>query len=184
MLFQLLLDAQIEGANAAAVDTETGYIIEVAFPWANFGHSAVDNGHEVAFVTTPWDKKTDEEWVGNWVGTWGAAELTNDAELWGGSEKIAETGKIVLNGYTHAENSLNADLNIEVYPNPASHVLNIRSNIDISNIKIYSVSGQLLKDLRLNASEKSVDVAELKDGFYLLKVEANDGVHTISFLKK
>ena len=151
-------------------------------PWANFGHTSVDNGHEVAFVSTPWDKKTDTEWEGVWAGTWGAAELTYDAELWAGTDKIAETGMFVLNGYTNLENKSANDLNIEVYPNPANQVLNIRSNNEISNMKIYNMSGQLLKNHIVNAREKSIDVAELKGGLYLLKVETNERVRTIRFV--
>ena len=108
-LFDLLLDTPIDGSNAVAVETASGYAIEVVFPWANFGHSSVDNGHEVAFVSTPWDKKTDTEWEGVWAGTWGAAELTYDAELWAGTDKIAETGTIILSGKPWEAPTLSSD---------------------------------------------------------------------------
>ena len=58
---------------------------------------------------------------------------------------------------------------VRVYPNPVKNILTIEytSNNDKPNYKLYDISGKLL----LEGSGSKVDLSELKNGIYFIKVE-------------
>jgi hypothetical protein len=69
-----------------------------------------------------------------------------------------------------------------IYPNPTTSVLRINSNTSLSiSYRIYSVNGAELINATLDNSEEEIDVSNLADGLYFIKI--NDGT-TKSFLVK
>lgn len=72
---------------------------------------------------------------------------------------------------------------LKVYPNPTNHLLNIDTKGEkVREIKIYSVSGQLM--LSLNPTSLAIDVAHLKNGAYIIQVSTDSGVAHSRFIKK
>lgn len=71
----------------------------------------------------------------------------------------------------------NSNANPLVYPNPATTELNISS--DISLVEIYSLTG--VKVLSLSNPASRIDVSNLEDGVYIVKIEKRGG--GISFQK-
>ena len=68
----------------------------------------------------------------------------------------------------------------KLYPNPVKNILNIKTNAVIDNVEVYSVMGQ--KVMSVNA--KTIDVSQLKQGIYLLKIEAGDAKYkSLRFIK-
>ncbi|MGY0392744.1 DUF5074 domain-containing protein [Bizionia sp. KMM 8389] len=67
--------------------------------------------------------------------------------------------------------SVNAEAiaDLKMYPNPASNVFNIQSNIQIMDVEIYSVTGKLVKQFK-NSAKKSFNISNLKPGMYLVKI--------------
>jgi hypothetical protein len=64
----------------------------------------------------------------------------------------------------------NQDL-ISVQPNPANDNITIKlANAEAVNVNIFSVSGELIKDVRINNSTTTVDVSDLSNGIYFVKV--------------
>ena len=75
-------------------------------------------------------------------------------------------------------NSLKA---FEVYPNPASSVVNVKLNEGIKWIEIYSLDGKRL----ITSVEKNINIADLPSGIYLIKVTDNrDKIGIKKFMKK
>ncbi|MDR7211621.1 T9SS type A sorting domain-containing protein [Flavobacterium piscis] len=69
----------------------------------------------------------------------------------------------------------------EVYPNPTASLLNITSNDEIKLIAIYSLDGKLI----LETKENKVDVSNLQNGLYIIKVTTNQNeVATKKFVKR
>ena len=69
----------------------------------------------------------------------------------------------------------------EVYPNPTSSLLNITSNDEIKSMTIYSLDGKLILDTK----ENKVDVSNLQNGLYIIKVTTDqNGVGTKKFVKR
>lgn len=67
------------------------------------------------------------------------------------------------------------EMNVLLYPNPASHIVHIKPNdgIIITSIQLYDISG---KKINVTLSdEKTLDVTSLSNGIYLLNIFSEDG---------
>lgn len=72
-----------------------------------------------------------------------------------------------------------------VYPNPAETVVSIDSEVPISNVKLYSMSGILLLNQEDNDSQSvKFDVSSLTPGLYVLKIVKENGTIETFKLKK
>ena len=60
---------------------------------------------------------------------------------------------------------------VKVYPNPASHIVNIETSVD-SKIRMYDFNGkQVVSEQNVNANQQeSIDVSKLVPGVYMIKV--------------
>ncbi len=76
--------------------------------------------------------------------------------------------------------------NLNIFPNPATSILNINSKTSINNIVISNVIGQSVMTINnINADNYSVEVAGLAKGVYLLNIENVDGTSSIvKFVKR
>jgi len=63
----------------------------------------------------------------------------------------------------------------EIYPNPASSFFVIRSPLPVKDIKIYDVSGKLVKEIGLSSSpnEPKISPKGIRAGVYILKIAQN-----------
>jgi hypothetical protein len=65
---------------------------------------------------------------------------------------------------------------LEVYPNPTSDIINLTANTDkIKQIKLFSITGQLLLDERVDNKEHSISVRSFAAGTYYLDVILESG---------
>lgn len=96
-----------------------------------------------------------------------------------GSGKIA-----VLENRTITLSSNTVDLKrntIKIYPNPSSSILNIESNYEIKEIKVFNIFGNEI----LKTTSNSLNVAELSQGVYLLEILGKNNRKAIKrFIKK
>ena len=77
------------------------------------------------------------------------------------------------------KNILNS--NFAVYPNPFIDNLNISENVKVEGLKLYSITGQLVKQ---NKNSNSINVSELSKGSYLLEVNADSSREVKIVIKK
>ena len=94
--------------------------------------------------------------------------------------------------FYHPENcktenlSLKAD--IQVYPNPATSKIYIAANnLKLTNIKMYSAIGSLVKQISfdaLTANKNSISINDLKSGVYYLQLIDGDQIFSAKFIKK
>lgn len=88
--------------------------------------------------------------------------------------------------YNYNESTANLNdfslINFAVYPNPATSVLNIdNSNFSIKNVEVYNLLGKKM----LTSTSNKVNVENLVNGIYLLKVQDDKGnMATKRFVKK
>jgi len=73
------------------------------------------------------------------------------------------------------------DKNWMVYPNPVNNVLTIenKAQVKITEVVIYTITGQRIKTLNTNSTTVKVDVAELASGMYMLHAQDADGITLI-----
>ncbi len=72
-----------------------------------------------------------------------------------------------------------------VYPNPANHQLFISSKIsNINAIQLFDVQGKLVKEITQANALEVIDISELENNLYILKVYTNNGIKTSKILKQ
>lgn len=77
------------------------------------------------------------------------------------------------------------DLNgFEYFPNPVNDKLSLRAQNNIQNVSIYNILGQEVVRMAPNAISSDVDMTELSNGAYFVKVTINDKTETIKVIKK
>lgn len=80
------------------------------------------------------------------------------------------TTKIFKNNIATLSIEENVIENIALYPNPTNSILNIKTSLVIKEVSIYSLLGETLFKTKL----KTIDVSNLQDGLYILKVETEN----------
>lgn len=70
---------------------------------------------------------------------------------------------------------------IELYPNPVSDYLNIKSNSKVENVSVYDFNG---RKINVKMEGNKVDVSSLPSGNYLINIETKEGKTTEKFIKK
>lgn len=71
----------------------------------------------------------------------------------------------------------------KLYPNPVHNRLTIESELNMQLIQIYSINGDLLKTQPTQSKKTTIDVAGLTKGLYFVKIEAEDGIRYLKFVK-
>ena len=73
---------------------------------------------------------------------------------------------------------------ISMFPNPTSNMLTITSANKMDAITVYSVVGQEVMNVNVNADNTVLNVSGLQDGIYLVKVISEGKVSTSKFIKQ
>ena len=78
--------------------------------------------------------------------------------------------------------SENNETGTAIYPNPATDVLNVISENNISKVEIFNVQGQMVKAVNGNVS--SLSISDMNAGVYFVKVTTDQGTATHKLIKK
>jgi hypothetical protein len=81
-----------------------------------------------------------------------------------------------------------------IYPNPAKDVLNVvlyfdklstgSAQDDNATLLITDMLGNTVKQISINSNRLSINVADLAEGIYLLRIETNEGTETKKIIKQ
>ncbi|WP_282042934.1 T9SS type A sorting domain-containing protein [Winogradskyella flava] len=131
----------------------------------------VNNGNNVFTEQTG----TNNPLNGIDVGLWSSptfVDLDNDGDLDLISGENGGTFKYYTNDGTLSTNSETLD-NPELvfYPNPTSKILNIELRTPLKQINIFNLHGQKI----MQSSSSIIDVSNLSNGLYLIKIEDKNG---------
>lgn len=81
--------------------------------------------------------------------------------------------------------STKININSNVYPNPASNLINISSDDIIYNIKIYNTTGTLVfLQSNIYKQKLRIDISNLNKAFYIIKLETDKGIVKHKFIKQ
>ena len=69
----------------------------------------------------------------------------------------------------------------KVYPIPVNDVLNVSSNVPVKSLKLFNITGQLVKT---NENLNSLDMSEVSRGIYFLEISSDTTVQTKKIVKK
>jgi hypothetical protein len=92
---------------------------------------------------------------------------------------VAETTLSVNSFHDFFEN------NISIYPNPVKNQLFISANQNNANLlaEIFDLTGKRIKEVNIINNLEKIDVSEFDNGMYYLKINTNEGVKVLKFIK-
>jgi len=89
----------------------------------------------------------------------------------------------VIEFLTTGTNEIISDNKIDVYPNPTTGSINLKSNNqEVNKVYIYDIMGQLVGFVKLGNSQQ-VDLKYLESGIYLIKTD-NPNIQSFKIVKK
>ena len=119
-----------------------------------------------SFGDGSYDYNADTIW--HYFNEYGAFSVAQSVvDQYGCSSNNYNLNYITVTDYTSINENGNT---IEFYPNPTTGIVNI-NGVDIKSIEIQSVSGQIIKF----DSTTQIDLSDLSDGMYLIKIEFLSG---------
>ncbi len=71
---------------------------------------------------------------------------------------------------------------VKMFPNPVQHYVNLQSGIPITRVQVFSLLGQLLKDVPKNPSR--IYLGDLDSGIYMIKIYSNEHHITKKLVKR
>lgn len=83
-----------------------------------------------------------------------------------------------FNVITGIDDEVSIDSNIAVWPNPASSVININSEVAIQSVEVASLSGSIVVARGYGGNDAKVDVTSLPRGVYVITVSTADNRRT------
>lgn len=86
-----------------------------------------------------------------------------------------------------ANNSLtdvDLDRTCNVFPNPASDILNVTSQFKVKDIEIYNIIGMKIKEIAINNYEANIDISNFSSGNYIVKLITTRGIATKKLIIK
>ncbi|NNT70804.1 T9SS type A sorting domain-containing protein [Flavobacterium sp. IMCC34852] len=75
-------------------------------------------------------------------------------------------------------------MDFEYYPNPVKNSLTLSSETIINNIEIYSVLGQKVKSFKVDGIQTEINLSELNQGLYFIKVTSAGQEKTVKIIKE
>ncbi len=101
-----------------------------------------------------------------------------------GSNKILEFRNLAFNSVLEPSPTVGQDLN--VYPNPASNVLNLEVSVSLVNstLQLFSFNGSLVKEVLITSAKQSIDISDLGTGNYWAIASNEIGTTTCEFFKQ
>jgi hypothetical protein len=95
---------------------------------------------------------------------------------------ITGTTTITISNQTVGLNQFDSK-NISIYPNPVQNELFVvLDNQEIKKMNIFDLSGKVIKTIDTDTSQ--IDVSDLSDGIYILKIHTQNGVSNTRFVKQ
>ena len=84
--------------------------------------------------------------------------------------RIARLGNTIL-----STSDIENQLNFKIYPNPTTNFLNFENKRTITKIQIININGQVIKTFnQLEFVNNKIDIQELENGIYFLKINIED----------
>ena len=71
---------------------------------------------------------------------------------------------------------------VQMFPNPVQNFLTVRSRIPITGVQVYSLLGELIKEVHGNFSR--IDLRQLNSGIYMVKIHSDQYSVTKKLVKK
>lgn len=91
----------------------------------------------------------------------------DDLKIFNYTLSTTEITNLFTNNTLSSQNFNQNNLQVSLYPNPTSDILNIEMANEVKSIEIYNIQGQKV----LESSQKQINVSELSAGMYMVKIQ-------------
>ena len=116
-------------------------------------------------------------WVQLRDGTWRKFSSSNRLS---NAIKVVTTAKKILS--SEEENSFSQF--VSLFPNPASSSLTIQSSLAITSYSIVNVVGKTIQTASISSQKNSIDITNLSNGLYFIRLNTEKGIITKRFVVK
>lgn len=106
----------------------------------------------------------------------------SNGAAWGLYYATALGGPLVPLAVSTSVDEVAGTTGLNIWPNPATDKLHISSKEPITSVRIYDVTGKLIKTSFQPKGE--IDISQLTDGLYFIKLESRDATVTHRFVKQ
>jgi hypothetical protein len=79
-----------------------------------------------------------------------------------------------------------SDSKFTVYPNPTKGLVDISNDADasISSIELSDINGRVVKNIIFNDNQTQIDISQLSQGMYLMKIVSDKGIAVKKIVKE
>jgi hypothetical protein len=74
--------------------------------------------------------------------------------------------------------------NIAVYPNPATNSITIKGKYQLTNIKIFDVTGREVLQTSVISNQATININQLSKGIYFVRIATSIGTSNCKFVKE
>jgi hypothetical protein len=81
---------------------------------------------------------------------------------------------------------MNQEINrseVNIYPNPAQEVLQLKANFPMNEVEIVDAVGKTVNRYKSNSSTLQIPLESLNSGIYFLRISSSNGYSTKRFIK-
>ncbi|WP_255546610.1 T9SS type A sorting domain-containing protein [Flavobacterium sp. CG_9.1] len=71
-----------------------------------------------------------------------------------------------------------------IYPNPVSNSVTIQADKPMTGVKIYSILGALMQEIKTSSENLNLDLSAYSQGVYFIRVYNEDGFTSKKVIKK
>lgn len=76
------------------------------------------------------------------------------------------------------------DASVQVFPNPARDIFNVKASSNITSVQLYDVQGRLLQVKTANEPELTFDISAAQTGTYFVRISTENGIRTEKIVKQ
>ncbi|MEZ4799274.1 MAG: T9SS type A sorting domain-containing protein [Flavobacteriales bacterium] len=125
-------------------------------------------------------------WTGNVCGSYSVTDAAGNVLAWGDesnnfTDEVSTDFCLVVDPTQVSE--LKSEGKIEIYPNPASNAVTVKSNDKVTSIQILDITGKVVK-AQTNQQLSVFDVSDLSEGCYFIRVASENAVKTQKLIIK
>jgi hypothetical protein len=99
----------------------------------------------------------------------GESMIFTSSSNWIGEDFNDKASSMKIESVMSALSSVNTNTDVEIYPNPASEYLMIKSHYEEKDLTMYNLSGAVVQQFNLISGENLIDLANLPTGMYFIK---------------
>ena len=120
--------------------------------------------------------------LANWDGGLNQMKYDNDGN--GGNLPLIYVSNLYFYNSATASVGKIQDFELSLYPNPVKNIVNITTGESIDMVRIYDITGRMVKKANPNSNDFIIDITTLDKGLYLVKLDSRDKTSSAKIIKE